>query len=240
VLGAFRSLLRRTGFDVVRHQEYFMHPFDVLTPLVRDRRARDPRFNFVQIGANDGVVFDPIRDCVREMQLEGVLVEPVPKYFQALTTNYAGQPGLRFENAAVDRTDGSRVMYCIKDGSPLPERARALASFDRNHLTGKVHLDDHPDLSPYVEEVRVQTVSFPTLLRRHGLDRIGLLLVDTEGFDAEVVRMALDSGVLPEMIQYEFRHLSLADRAACKRRLRDTGYGFVDVGFDTLAAQLPT
>jgi FkbM family methyltransferase len=240
VLSAFRSLFRRTGFDVVRYQEYVMQPFDVLTPIVRDRKTRDPRFNFVQVGANDGVLYDPIRDCIRELQLEGVLVEPVPQYFRALTENYAGQPGLRFENAAIDRTDGSRAMYCIKDGAPLPDRVRGLASFDRAHLTGKVHLDDHPDLSPYVEEIRVQTVSFPTLLGRHNLDRIGLLLIDTEGFDAEILRMALDSGVLPELIQYEYRHLSLADRAACKQRLRDLGYGFVDVGNDTLAARLPT
>lgn len=231
---AIRTALRKTGFDIVRYQELVVHPFDVLSPVVRDRASRDPVFNFVQIGANDGLRCDPIRHLVGELRLPGLLVEPMPNLFEALQQNYAGSPGLAFENSAVAWEDGERVMYRIRPDADVPDWAHGLGSFDRAHLMN----ERHPFTEKDVEQVSVQVVSFRTLLTKHHITRIGLLQIDTEGYDAEIVRMVLSSDIRPELINYENFHVPLADRVRCKQMLQNHGYGFVDVGKDTLAAKL--
>jgi hypothetical protein len=62
-----------------------------------------------------------------------------------------------------------------------------------------------------------------------------LLQIDVEGFDAKVVRAALDAGLRPPIIHYEHENLHPAEQVDCKRRLEAAGYRYIDVGRDTLA-----
>lgn len=51
-----------------------------------------------------------------------------------------------------------------------------------------------------------------------------ILVVDTEGYDGEVVGMALDLGWRPKLLQWEHKHLSREDRRRLTRRLAREGY----------------
>lgn len=88
-----------------------------------------------------------------------------------------------------------------------------------------------------MEEVRVRGVTFERLLNDHRVKTISLLQIDTEGFDLEVIRMALESGVLPALINYEFVNLSLADRLESCRLLAERGYRFLHGRVDALAVR---
>jgi hypothetical protein len=55
-------------------------------------------------------------------------------------------------------------------------------------------------------------VTFETLRRRHGLDELDLLVVDTEGHDAAIVGQLDGADVHPRLIVYEHCLLSADDR----------------------------
>jgi FkbM family methyltransferase len=236
-----KSVLRKTGYDFVRYVEIPVQPFSVLPYVVAEQLQRDPQFFFLQIGANDGVVADPIHDLVRKYNLAGLLVEPLPDLFERLKANYADQPRVAFERCAIGREDGEASLYRVRADAPLPRWAHSIASFDRGHLRG--HLkgikNGISNVEQYVEEVKVPSLKLSTLLRKHGIHDLTLLQVDTEGFDCEIVRMALEAGLRPAIINYEFLHARRQDQSDCKKRLMDAGYRFVDIGRDTLAVRRP-
>jgi FkbM family methyltransferase len=81
----------------------------------------DPRpFFFLQVGAYDGVIDDPLHERVREGSWHGILVEPQPSHFRRLMENYAGVEGLTFINAAISEEGGPRRMFVIQDETGTP------------------------------------------------------------------------------------------------------------------------
>jgi hypothetical protein len=76
-----KSTLNSLGFDLVRHVP--SAPLEVFDPIVRARAAANPEFFFLQVGANDGVRHDPLRQIVLEYHLRGLCVEPLPDMFDA-------------------------------------------------------------------------------------------------------------------------------------------------------------
>jgi FkbM family methyltransferase len=236
-----KSVLRKAGYDLTRHVEMPVRPFNVLPYVVAEQLERDPEFFFLEIGANDGVVADPIHELVRRHGLAGLLVEPLPDLFEQLKANYAGHPKVAFERCAIGREDGQATLYRVRPDAPLPRWAHSIASFDRahliHHLTGTKK--GASSVESYVEETKVPCLKLSTLLRKHGIEHLTLLQVDTEGFDCEVVRMALEAGLRPAIINYEFIHAGRRAQSECKQLLIDAGYRFVDIGRDTLAVLRP-
>lgn len=67
--------------------------YDFLNRFSRTRRGK---VNFIQIGANDGLRNDPVREFIIRDRWQGILVEPLPAVFAMLQHNYAyaRNPGL--------------------------------------------------------------------------------------------------------------------------------------------------
>lgn len=230
--------LHRIGWDLVRYVQMPDRSFQVLPYLVAEELREDANFFFLQIGAGDGVFDDPLYELVRQYSLPGLFVEPLPDMFERLKANYAAQPSVAFERCAIARNDGQVTMYRVRAGAPFPPWTQGIASLNRDHLNearlGAARLGA-PDLERYVEEVKVPCLTLHTLLRRHGIQDLTLLQIDAEGFDCQIVHMALDAGLRPQVINYEFVHATPRDRADCKKRLIEAGYSFIDIGKDTLA-----
>ena len=70
---------------------------------------------FVHVGANDGLIDDPIQAYVKELGWSGLLIEPMPDIFEQLKTNYSNCKGLSFENLAVTDYDGTIEMFTVID-----------------------------------------------------------------------------------------------------------------------------
>jgi len=231
LVDSIRAKIRGRGFDVVRYKPRFEHPIDLLGLLVRDELTRDPDFVFVQVGANDGEL-DPLRPLVLRHQLRGLLIEPLPDAFARLQQTYADQPGLMFENCAIAEHDGEQVMYRIRADAPVPIHMHLMAGFNREHLSAAT---DVPGIDGYIERIIVPAHRLASVIHRHGFTRISLLMVDTEGYDAQVVEAALADGLRPANIMYEHCHLSHMTQLACTQHLKRCGYRFVENGMDTYA-----
>jgi hypothetical protein len=67
----------------------------------------------MQIGAMDGISFDPIHHVVKDLAWRGLYVEPLPDIFQKLKKNYVGHRGLRFVRTAISGHDGTVRMARI-------------------------------------------------------------------------------------------------------------------------------
>jgi FkbM family methyltransferase len=231
-----KALMSR-GYVINKVDSTSIAPIDVFDLVVRDHVARTKHFSFVQVGANDGVRFDPIHAYVKEFHWEGVLVEPVPSVFEELRANYKDEPQLRFERAAVADRDGTVPFYTIRNAPDLPEAVRGLGSLDREVILA--HKARVPDIESLIEKTTVPSMTVMSLLKKYGVRKIDLLQVDTEGYDLEVLKMVDFRVVQPTIVHFEHVHLSGTDwREAC-RLLVGHGYRLARVGFDTVAYLQP-
>lgn len=231
---AIKSVLHRFGVDVIRYQEpipELYRPFSILNLLIDQRAANgDPCF-FVQVGANDGVMADPLRPLILKHRMAGLLIEPLPDLFEQLKTNYATQPQLKFENVAISSEPATVAMYRVRAG--VPALNTGLASFNREHLVNCKIPDE------YIEIVHVSSVTLPSLLKKHSIEKVNLLQIDTEGYDFEIIKSAFNSGIYPDIINYEHRHIGRANKYHCKKMLDDLGYQFIEASFeDTIALRI--
>lgn len=221
-------------------------PF-VFRTLVEHLQAQRPAGGifFVQIGAFDGVSNDPLHPHIVAHRWRGILVEPQPKPFQALLETYRGHGQLAFVNAAIGEQDGETDFYVVRDGQDLPPWSQKIASLNKENVIK--HREGLPeygvrrgidDLEERMEAIRVPVLTLPSLLALRLVERLDILQIDAEGYDARILRQ-LDFGrYQPALIRYEHMHLEEAEQDACLHLLRGHGY-LVVIGFtETLAYRI--
>lgn len=231
------KILNKLGYNItkIKPAPAPSNPIDILSILLdkwllsnspQDGMWRN--FFFIQIGANDGVRWDPIHKYVKKFNLAGVLVEPLPDMFQELVSNYDGYDNLIFENCAISNTSGECTIYRAKRDAPVKDWVHGIASFNKAHVMQRV--------SPaWLEESIVPTITPRELIDKYNIEKIDLLQVDTEGFDYQIVKLFLEAEFFPKIINYENVNLSEIDKIKCKSLLYDCGYKYIDVGIDTIA-----
>jgi len=233
----------KTGTKILRHFAKKMQ-FELVE---KSKRLPNPTFDnvklvlalyslvhrnpiFVQVGAYDGQSGDPVFEYVRAGKMKCLLVEPIETSFQKLKKLYDGVPHVHLVQAAIADSDGEIPMYKVRQGSQSESVPRGgLASLD------KAHLLQHRIKESDIEEVRVPSLSLKSLLAKFGLPRIDILQIDTEGFDAEVVRMALALDSIPGCINFENMHLGAEEKSALYDSLTRRGYFYSHDYMNTMA-----
>ena len=184
-----------------------------------------PNAFVVQIGANDGISGDPLADGFSKTRWSGLLVEPVPHLYERLVAQYRDRPGMRIERAAVSTYDADAPLFRLRTvPGESPEWFNQLATLDRDVLLK--HRSSIPEIDSLVIEERVPTVRLDTLLARHGISKIDLLVIDTEGHDLEVLRSLDFRRFCPTVLMFEHQHLSEADKQSAYALLDTAGYDF--------------
>ena len=199
---------------------------------VNNLLSEENDFFFIQIGANDGIRADPIRKLVLRHHLKGILVEPLDDFYQELKYNYQSEEQLIFENVAIAATHNDILLYRFNHDAPVPDYAHGMATTEKETITrlaSKWKMDDQ------VEEIRVKSMTYKDLLLKHDVDSVSLLQIDTEGYDFEIIKMVIDGGSLPSVINYEFDRLTPEDRLESYKMLTEKGYHFIHDRWDTLA-----
>jgi FkbM family methyltransferase len=202
--------------------------------LVRKHSADSTDFFFVQIGANDGVTHDFLHDYIRAYRWRGILVEPVPAYCDLLRARYQGVPAVVIEQSAISSFEGTRTLYRIDDpAAELPAWSKGLASLHLDVI--KKHRWLIPDLEDAIVAEPVCCITLATLIRKHQVEKIDLLSVDTEGHDFEVIKQIDFARFIPRMIIYEHKHLRRETKRHCENLLEAQGYQLTKRLSNTLA-----
>jgi FkbM family methyltransferase len=164
----------------------------------------------------------------------------VPYVFERLKRNYADVPRVRLANVAIAEQDGPVRFHHLTAppddlaAAGLPDWYDGIGSLSREHLL--THGRHFPDLENRLVATEVEGLTYASLLARHGLGHVDLLVIDTEGHDARIVR-SIDFGDPPRLVVYEHFHLERAEREAAAGHLRAAGYELMEEGFDTFALQ---
>ncbi len=196
------------------------------------------KVGFVEIGANDGVILDPLRPYIAERDWHGVLVEPIPHIFEKLAENYEGNARIALERAAIAPGGGTRKMYFVRAGAAdesLPPWSDALGSFDREHVLREI--GDVEDPAALISELEVPCLTVEELCAKHDLDP-DLILCDAEGADGDIVESIDFERVRPRVLVYEHVNLSDEQRVRVEEMLAGIGYAQVADGLDTWSLDL--
>lgn len=195
-----------------------------------------PRARFVEIGANDGVQHDHLRQMIQQLDWRGVMVEPVPYVFERLRHAYRGNDRVVLENAAIADRNGRLPFYHLAkvadyEQEGLPPWYDGIGSFSRDVVLSHVRVI--PDIAARLIETEVPVLTFDALCAKHRLESVDLVLIDAEGYD-HVILHDLDFGrYRPALVIYEHYHLAAHDRPACRQLMERHGYETLEEGFDT-------
>lgn len=167
---------------------------------------------FLQIGANDadGADDQAFRRIHEHRDWRKILVEPVPVAVEALRRKVGSLPDVTIVDAAVSDSAGSRTMAVFPD-SRLSTLDARLASTTRDGARGT--------------PVAIRCVDGPALFAEAGIDRVDVLVCDTEGHDRIVLEQVM-SEATPGAIILEFGHLSVVDQSAVVDLLEQRGYAW--------------
>lgn len=204
--------------------------------LLRAFAAVYPAATFVEVGANDGDQHDHIAALIRGHSWRGVMVEPVPYVFARLRENYGDLERVTLENAAIADADGARPFYHlapvadhVEEG--LPQWYDGIGSFSRAAVADHVRLI--PDIEQRLVETGVTCLTFTSLCARHGLTEVDLVVVDTEGYDHEIIRSIDFTRFRPALVVYEHYHLPIDKLEYTRGLMHASGYDTMPEGFDT-------
>lgn len=176
----------------------------------RVRKSQNEAISFVQIGANDGLLYDPyVFVCTRNVVVfmlhacggslspvilssanaarwRGVLVEPVPRHFERLQQTYAQFRGqFRFINAAISVTCAHPYVSFFVVNPDSLEQSHWLNGI------GSLSIPNSRKTENIYSEITVQCMTIDELARivdAHGIRRPDLLVIDVEGHDHELVQ----------------------------------------------------
>jgi FkbM family methyltransferase len=249
---AVRSLVTKFGYEINKVSDFsepVVFPLtDILELIVKKHLEQSPDFFFVQIGAADGSFADPVCKLIKQYHLRGVLVEPQPRVFQKLVSNYSGEEQLAFENVVIGTSDGTTKFYSVKESAcNLSNWLEQSASLNRDKVLGALHYwkQKHPDsletADSLLEETTLPTLTIKSLLQKYGVQKLDLLVIDTMSFDFEIIKMFPFDWIKPSIIHFEHSLLSIQDQRACLKYLADLGYSLTKVAVDTIAClNMPT
>lgn len=235
MFSSFCKKILRSIYRTLRKIWHIFFPTEETLFMSCVRQHLNSDFFFIQIGANDGVSFDPIHDLIKENRWNGILVEPLGDYMVLLKANYKDFVGLSFEQVAITPdptfTEIHRIDPVAIKNNILPKWAQGVSSLcpDRNVLgkaNGGANIDDslYELIKQHTIKETIIPMSFDSLLDKYDVKKIDLLQIDTEGHDYQVIRSINFDKIKPSIIHAEFYNLPLSEQQDLLNLLNKEGY----------------
>ena len=230
------KFLRRIGYKVFRIGGYSIFDFECF--LYR-HIAVHKSLVFLQIGANDGVMNDPIYqfNIDNKSVVSGYVLEPLPDIYERLVKNYKTCPNIKPFNLAIHASESEMTMHRVNPLHEIevPEFARGIASFNEMHWEKTALVPN----AGYMQKVKVKCISFADFIKSNSIEKLDLLLLDTEGYDYQIL-MSIDfTHIKPKMIRFEHgvrnQVMSPESFMAVCNHLNSFGYQIIAESYDATA-----
>jgi len=227
IINIIKILSRKTFFLSKKN-------FSLRDTLAKNFTVNQP-FRFIQVGAWDGTGYDFLYDFVKERKSSGIVIEPLPDYFEKLKKNYTYNPSVIAVNKAVFHEKKEIELYRVDpartDG--LPDWAGGIASVDPAH-----HKKAHIPSSVIITE-RVQADTLMNIIKEYYPYRVAdLFQVDVEGYDFDVLKQLDFTFLKPDIIKFEYINLPAGQAEEAVRLLKAKGYYCFYDDIDIIAVRL--
>lgn len=234
-----KRILATFGYSVARIQKSCNAEYFNFTKFLNYYLERNGSAFLIQIGANDGVTFDPIREFVihNPDRVKGILLEPMKETYSKLVENYRDFPNIIKENLAIHNSEKEMILYKVnpEKKDKLDRWSGGMASFNSSHH----ELSKTP--KEYIIEEKVNCISLGDLILKHKIDKVDLLQIDTEGYDAEIIGNINFDRIKPTIIHFEHGYMDkIMDKEKLEgtmKLLNDNGYQIVIESYDATAYQ---
>jgi len=141
----FKKTYNRLRFDLCASENpvylgfykyLYQAPKGSLSEFLDHFSRKKVSITFLQIGANDGFIYDPLQKFIKRDNWSGVMLEPQPHVFKEfLIKIHAKRPEIIPVNADLSKDDGKTTLYTIAFSK---ERwATGLSSFGKGVLLDK-------------------------------------------------------------------------------------------------------
>lgn len=186
----------------------------------------------IVIGANDGVSFDDLLDDIHPQKTEGVFLEPSKRYFKRLTENLEKFPKLKVLNIAISGVESKFSLFQLNEKGlkKMPDWGKGIGSFSKDHL---LKFDKVTEFD--LEEETVDGKPFSWLVKEFNLNSVDYLQIDTEGFDAEIIKMIDFDNFSTKILKFEIANLLEREIFEVKNILGEKGYFLQRIKGDMVA-----
>lgn len=242
------AVVNSFGYSLVKSSQSSQiteYPFiNTLELILESYSVQNSDFFIVQIGAHDGASADPICQLIKKHHWRGLLIEPQRSPFDQLKETYREETQISLENILIGKEDGTATLYTVRyEEGMMPFWLSQAASLDRNIVSGMLYyfkfvkkIETIPeDYESLIEEQTISSMTVNTLISKHAIQKIDLLVIDTMGFDFEIIKMFPFDTLKPSIIHFEHSLLSSEDQIDCFKQLTTLGYGLTQVAVDTIA-----
>ena len=185
--------------------------------------------SLIQIGANDGISHDHLYNIIKQFRLESLLLEPIKETFLNLSNNYSAFKNVRLENSALSINNEILFLYKVnpeyfyKYGT-LPS---GITSFYKDHLI------KHGIKEKHIIQEKVNQISFEELLKKHNISSFELLVIDTEGYDCNIVNdFFLKVKNIRPFIVFEWSHIKQNELQETLDKMLKNNYSFFPIEDD--------
>ena len=216
----------------------------------KSKRQRAERVFCLQIGANDGITYDPVHEFFRDYGWYGLLLEPQKDVYElGLCKTYAGNDRVILENVALGKTEGELPFYRISITRSI--WATGLSGFDRRNIEEHIEngyiqnkareegIELPRDIGEIIETVSVPTTTLGRLLTKYSISKVDVVCIDTEGYDFEILKMIDFNTLSPEVILFESKNLPDSEFISATELLARMEYELFWERGDTLAIKYP-
>lgn len=229
------SFLKTTKYYV--RAKYFWKPNSQVESALFKIFGKKNDVQFIQIGSNNGIDFDPIFNLAHKYQWRGTLIEPIDEIYTKLKQNYFyRRKNMEFVKKAIGSSNSSCTFYSIDKRSFTPDTPiwlGQIGSLSRDHVTNVSK--GYPNLK--IKETTVNQIKFDTLIDQYDCQDVDLLHIDAEGFDFEIIDQIDFNKFETRALLYETEHMTKYQQEQTELKLKKAGYSLNEFSYDTLAVK---
>jgi len=195
-----------------------------------------PNTFVIQIGAMDGVNFDDTRGFLNMYKWRSLLVEPIPSLFEELKENFKDRENYIFEQCAITEHDGEIEMLhippeVIEREGLHPGYKGMSAIYPLKNGFGSDYQRDIDVKSNFGVDIKVPSLTFDSLLKKHNISSFDILICDAEGYDWKIFNQLNLDKYRPKFIRLEYINLTDEEKIQTVSKLEKYGY-LVDIKQD--------
>ena len=205
--------------------------YDLISKVLHHLGENYKDSNVVQIGASDGHTYDDTTHILSSYPWKVVLVEPIPKLFEELKEYTKNRENYFYEQCAITENDGEVEMLTIPYDVILTEDIHlgykgmsCVLDSKNNNLGNSTYQRDIDIREKYGVKIKVPSMTLYSLISKHNLDKIDVLLCDAEGYDYDIFNQINLNEFKPKFIRLEHLNLSEEDKKNLIERLTNFGY----------------